>query len=137
MKTCNRCNKTKTYENFRSRKDSKDGYRNQCRVCIEEMRTERRHDPIRSLQEREWNLQRLYGITGEDYDKLLEVQNERCAICDTHYSEVTGRFKRLCVDHCHDTGKIRGLLCNNCNRSLGLLKDNAETLLEAYRYLTK
>ena len=134
MKTCNRCNKTKTYENFRPRKSAKDGYRNQCRVCIEEMRKERRADPLRSLNERESNLQRLYGIGIEEYNEMFSAQEGQCKICQRHQDDF---HKTLGVDHCHDTGKIRGLLCDSCNRGIGLLGDSPDLLNRAIQYLTK
>lgn len=73
-----------------------------------------------------------YGLTLEDYDKLFKEQNGCCAICETHQSELK---HSLSVDHNHETNKIRGLLCNNCNRSIGLLKDDIEVLEKAIVYL--
>lgn len=84
-------------------------------------------------RQRKYWLRDSYGMTEEDYNKMLEEQKDRCAICDT--SVKTGRWKRLCVDHCHTTGKVRGLLCNECNRGMGLLKDNADILRKAATYL--
>jgi hypothetical protein len=71
------------------------------------------------------------GITPEEYDALLLKQDNKCAVCR---SENPGRNQRgvvsFAVDHCHDTGKIRGLLCMNCNRAEGLLKGNAQALAD-------
>lgn len=64
---------------------------------------------------------------------LLEAQDNRCAICGT--DEPGGRGDGFVVDHCHSTGRIRGLLCSACNTGLGLFKDNAETLAKAIKYL--
>lgn len=67
---------------------------------------------------RKVRLKGRYGITPEDYDRLLAEQGERCAICRGHVSEVAKPShwaEVLCVDHCHDTGVVRGLLCNDCN----------------------
>lgn len=83
---------------------------------------ERNDDKIRAYR-RKYNLLRQYGITIEDYDLLLKKQNGKCAICGT--TEPGNRSNNFSVDHDHITGKIRGLLCNDCNRGLGLLKDNA------------
>jgi len=67
------------------------------------------------MTSRERHLKRLYGITLDQYNELLEKQNQRCAICDRHKDE----FKtNLCVDHDHLSGLIRGLLCTYCNRRL-------------------
>lgn len=78
-----------------------------------------------------WARKTAYGIEREEYEKLLSDQKERCAIC---YG-VNKDGKALGVDHDHGTGRIRGLLCNTCNRSLGLLHDNIEVLKKAIKYL--
>lgn len=75
---------------------------------------------------------RVYGITVEQYNHLLEAQNNRCAGCNKHKDD----FKvKLAVDHCHKSGKVRGLLCDLCNRALGMLKDDPETLKRLIDYL--
>lgn len=81
------------------------------------------------------NLQSQYGITEEQYFQLLSIQNNSCAICKTN--KPTGRWKVFAVDHCHTTGQVRGLLCNECNRGIGLLKDSSDLLLAAVEYLEK
>ena len=77
-------------------------------------------------------LRSRYGITASDYDVLKEQQNNQCAICSTDYS-VSNR--NMDVDHCHETGKVRGLLCNNCNRGLGHFQDSPDLLRAAAKYL--
>jgi hypothetical protein len=74
---------------------------------------------------------RRRGTTEELYNRLYELQNGCCAIC----SEPEEKFSWLCIDHDHDTGRIRGLLCPNCNRGIGLLKDNPEFLIKAASYI--
>lgn len=76
----------------------------------------------------------LYGITLEDYNNMFASQNGCCKICGTHQSELS---KALSVDHCHNTLKVRGLLCGLCNTSLGGFKDNIDLLTKAIEYLTK
>lgn len=83
-------------------------------------------------QRRKHSLKTIYGITLEDYDNLYNNQEGKCAICSRHQTELK---RPLSVDHCHKSGIIRGLLCDNCNMSLGLLKDNIETLQQAIKYL--
>jgi hypothetical protein len=78
-------------------------------------------------------LKQSYGITAAVYDLLLILQNGVCAVC--RCSCISGR--RLAVDHCHVTNKVRGLLCANCNRALGLLKDDPLRLRAAADYLEK
>jgi hypothetical protein len=67
---------------------------------------------------------------------MLKKQNNCCGICKKHISEaLLTRKSNLCVDHDHKTGKIRGLLCDNCNRGIGLLGDNIDILRNAIGYL--
>lgn len=81
------------------------------------------------------NCKRLYGIDYNDYNTMLTEQNNSCAICK---STSAGRgHKHFSVDHDHITGKVRGLLCHNCNTGLGQFKDNTQLLTEAVNYLTK
>lgn len=73
-----------------------------------------------------------YGISDSQYDKLLVLQNNRCAVCD---GDDPGKNKNWSVDHNHDTQAVRGLLCNNCNRAIGLLQESRTILLAAAEYL--
>lgn len=81
---------------------------------------------------RNWTLKNTYGITSEDYDSMYIEQGGRCAICGLHQSELK---KKLHVDHCHETSKVRGLLCDGCNIALGRMKDNPDILRNAIKYL--
>ena len=78
-----------------------------------------------------------FGITVDEYNLLVEKQNNSCAICGKHKSEFTGRGNNFHIDHCHTTGKVRGLLCSNCNTGLGQFKDNQVLLENAIQYLIK
>jgi hypothetical protein len=78
-------------------------------------------------------LKRTYGITIEQYDEILKAQNGVCAVCRKSASRVTS--KHLFVDHDHKTGKVRGLLCGNCNSLLGHAKDSLVILKDAIHYL--
>lgn len=77
------------------------------------------------------NIKGLYGISPERYDQMLAEQNGVCALC----LGVGNSGRRLSVDHCHKTGKIRGLLCNLCNMFLGGCKDDVAILREAIKYI--
>lgn len=82
-------------------------------------------------------LKNLYGITLDDYNLLLEKQNGKCAICKLEERILDPRIqqtKRLAVDHNHDTGQVRGLLCGNCNKNLGVL-ENQDFVSRAANYL--
>lgn len=74
----------------------------------------------------------IYGITLEDYNTRLALQNNCCLGCDINTSKLS---RPLCVDHDHNTGKIRGLLCDSCNKALGLLKDDPNILSNLIIYL--
>jgi hypothetical protein len=75
---------------------------------------------------------RKYGIQPEIYYKLLNEQENRCAICKQEEEK-----RNLSIDHCHKTGRVRGLLCSNCNRGIGFLKDNVQFLKNAVQYLAE
>jgi Recombination endonuclease VII len=87
---------------------------------------------------KEYMLQRNFGISLQDYEDLLAAQGGACAVCGAlngtciYSGEKT---KSLAVDHDHKTGAVRGLLCNDCNRAIGQLKDNSELLRKAADYL--
>ena len=83
-------------------------------------------------------LKKKYGITLDQYKILLAVQNNVCAICKQQNSYIDSRTQQiqsLVVDHEHKTGRVRGLLCGNCNRALGLLKDNLDIVHNMQNYL--
>lgn len=81
---------------------------------------------------RDYNLQRNYGISAEQYDIMYELQQGCCKICGTHQSYLK---RALAVDHNHITGKVRGLLCGSCNLGIGLLQDDIELLSAALTYM--
>lgn len=70
-------------------------------------------------------LQRKYGITPEQWEDIYRKQNGCCFVCGRHQSMLN---RRLCVDHCHTTGKVRGLLCTNCNVKLGWFETNRNSI---------
>ncbi len=84
-------------------------------------------------------LLRDYGITIEDYERMQQEQDNKCAICFKEETALNPRTKEprgLAVDHCHSTGKVRGLLCSMCNSAIGSLKDDISLLGSAILYLT-
>ena len=79
-------------------------------------------------------LKRKYNLSIEEYDALLEAQNNSCKVCGTHAkNNLKGK---LYVDHCHITGKVRGMLCMKCNSALGLLNDDKELIKKLLDYLS-
>lgn len=98
------------------------------------MRAYRKKNPEKF---RHADLKKKFNLSLDEYTEMLNFQGGVCKICKKPESGVnhTGRYFNLAVDHCHETGKIRGLLCNKCNRGLGLFQDNLELFKEAVDYL--
>lgn len=80
-------------------------------------------------RERDRFLRHHYGITLEQYEQMIKVQDNKCAICGCEFEE------RPHMDHCHATGKLRKLLCGTCNKGLGLFRDDPALLRKAAEYL--
>lgn len=112
--------------------------RPRCTPCHNEdeakrMREARAASPLRVKRMRS-DVVRLwrYGVTPEKYAEMYVKQDGRCAICGVHEDELP---KQLGIDHCHETGLIRGLLCDPCNNGIGRFKDDPELLQKAAKYL--
>lgn len=113
-KRCNRCGEFVPLSEFYKAVAKKDGLVNQCKPCF-------------NISSREYALRRKYGITQDDVDRMVRAQGGRCAICR--------KRKKLHVDHCHRTGKVRGMLCGTCNRAIGMLS-TVRLLNAAIQYLS-
>lgn len=96
--------------------------------CATHHREKRKADKARS---HELAVQRTYGLKQGEYEKLYVAQNGRCGICE----RATGATRKLSVDHDHDTGEVRGLLCRPCNNMLGHARDDYRMFSRAVRYL--
>lgn len=132
---CKACRK-KYMDKYRKEKDYNKKYYEQNKQkdkkrCLENY-YKNKSDPDKRLKWRENQLRVKYGMTLDDWNLLYESQNYGCAICK---SDVPVGNGVLHVDHCHATGKIRGLLCHHCNTGLGAFKDNPDTLSVAIKYL--
>jgi len=88
----------------------------------------------RAIRKHKYAIKYKFKMTSTEYKKLYDEQGGKCALCETHESDLT---KKLCVDHCHKTGNIRGLLCLRCNSSLAQFGDNVKGLKKALNYLEK
>jgi len=112
----------------------KNGFsRSRCRKCEDKKTKEwmkANPEKMRAINAR-ITLFRLHGLTPKHYEKLSAAQNGMCAIC----SVCPDPGKRLYIDHCHKTNRIRGLLCNRCNRAMGLFEDDPELLRKVIDYL--
>ncbi len=140
-KLCPGCKQEKPHSEFWQRRD-RSAPASRCKPCSSEaQRAWRRSKPdyerTRYLslktETRERHLVRKYGVTLADYEAMLAAQNGKCAICQT--TPETQRYGVFHVDHCHATGKVRGLLCRGCNNILGVVKDDPEALRRAIAYL--
>lgn len=100
----------------------------------------RKNRAKRSIGERRKLLSKRYGMTPEQYDQMVVQQGNRCAICGgppNAPGNKKAKVARLAVDHCHATGKVRALLCCNCNAILGHAKDGVDVLRSAIAYLER
>lgn len=117
MKTCSSCNKTKARTEFYwgTTYTGSDGISSRCRTC-ETTKVRAAYDPVKT---RQYDINRKFGLSENDYKSLLGAQGLRCAICKRLITDVGRKnTKFLHVDHDHITGLIRGLLCNHCNSKL-------------------
>lgn len=137
--TCTKCKIDKPRSEFFKDKVTNSGVNRRCKVCMKKYwcdryynNEENRRRIIKGVTDS--NRRRKYGITPEEFIQRLHSQNNGCAIC----SKILDESKRSLVghvDHCHATGKIRGILCSNCNTGLGVFQDNEEFLKNAINYL--
>ena len=91
-----------------------------------------RTEPERKEMAHTASLKRNFGITKKEYNDMFDLQQGRCKICNIHRDELD---KNLCVDHCHKSNKIRGLLCRKCNAGLGIFRDDINIVNSALKYL--
>ena len=126
MKYCGKCKQTLPKSSFAKHAGKKDGLQERCTDCRKQHHKEKGH-----LSHRERHLRINFGVDSTWYDDTLESQGGCCAICGT--SDNGG--KSFAVDHDHSTGEVRGLLCDSCNRAIGMLGDSTEVLQNAIDYL--
>ena len=149
MKTCKGCNETKDLKEFYVAKKNKNGsvlYKNFCKVCQVEKDKARYHSlpkevkQKRSKENREklgfeyfknYKLQREYGISLSEYNILLDNQDNKCYICNNKFNDTSDTR----VDHNHETGQVRKILCHNCNVLIGHSKENVQILHNAIKYI--
>lgn len=126
---CKKCSDDLPLNNFYFNKNGKYKKQNVCKKCMNvyDYKTDKNN-----------KLKKAYGITLKEYEELLSKQNGKCVICNIdNNGKYRSKLRAFAVDHCHSTGKIRGLLCSDCNTGIGLLKDNVNFLESAIKYLNK
>lgn len=144
MKYCSGCHKNLSLDKFGKDKSQHNGYRSRCKDCRNSYRRKHRKENRQKYLKKERTpeyiermrnsaFKRQYGITVEDYRVLFKKQKGKCKICNKPENHKTK--KKLTVDHCHSTKKVRGLLCHSCNCALGLLNDNIKLLKNSIKYL--
>lgn len=134
LRKCRKCNKegwdVSELDLFaKAGGSNKFGRYNLCKECHTSSDNSIKHN--NSLEKRV----KKFGITVTQYEDMIISQNNSCAICKKHKDDFTGRGKNFHIDHCHTSGKVRGLLCSNCNTGLGQFKDNVQYLENAIQYV--
>ena len=131
---CIRCSTTKTWSEFNFNDKCFTGLDSWCKECrLENHKNLRvKNKEYFQLANYKGKLKLNYDMTKEEYELRLEQQQGRCALCFSFRGK-----KKLSVDHCHKSGKFRGLLCNKCNLALGMFGDSIEWIDRAREYLLK
>ena len=135
---CSHCKLEKEETEFPKATNKARGYAWVCKSCKKEKKLAKQASMTTDewyMQNRRYWLKSEYGLSLEDYNTMLKDQNHKCAICGT--DEVDAFKSLLFVDHDHETGKVRGLLCHHCNTALGKFKDSTEILKQAIAYVEK
>lgn len=150
MKQCTRCRAIREKSEFRKQPQNRDGLQSHCKYCQNASKEEWRKKNIVRVRAHARDFYKknpvrakgrliqkyLKGNSWEQcweiYQTMLNSQNHTCAICKRHDSK-----RALHIDHCHKTGNVRGLLCHNCNLTLGRMDESIENLISAAEYLKK
>ena len=127
MKKCRYCHQSQPLNQYPKHKGHKDGHAAICKSCKKERYPT---TPEQKQRAYERQIKRNYGVTVDDYDDMFKQQGGLCAGC-----KQSNKGARFHIDHCHQTGIVRGLLCSKCNIALGLVDDQIETLANLISYL--
>lgn len=133
-KKCSKCKKSKLLNEFYLNKNSKDGHHHYCKKCHNSHSKQRYdNDPEFREKRKKYGQLKRYNITTDKFLDILNEQKNKCAICDKPFKSKRVTF----IDHDHNDGKVRGLLCPKCNTILGLCYDDVEILKSAILYIEK
>jgi hypothetical protein len=121
QKQCTKCGRWLPFNAFSRVSKAKDGLNWRCREC----KTKRQRETRTPIMQRRYNLQFLYGLTLQKYERMVEEQGGVCAVCgQPEIARNQWGIRRLSIDHDHETGEIRKLLCSSCNVALGRLQED-------------
>lgn len=129
-KTCTKCGECKPFTSYSKNKLGLDGKQPRCKSCLLDQQREYRKTNGYGAA-----LKYKYGITLAEYHKTIKDQNNQCPLCDIIFDSAPTRNTKPVVDHNHSTGKVRAIICHPCNVSIGLIKENTETLNRMIKYL--
>jgi len=133
LRTCRNCCKKATnideLDLFVKTTNGKFGRYNLCKTCNNKA-SEKCNTSIEKRVKK-------FGISVDEYNSMIAKQNNSCAICKKHKDAFKGRGNNFHIDHCHTSGKVRGLLCSHCNTGLGQFKDNIQSLENAIQYISE
>jgi hypothetical protein len=131
MKVCSKCNIEKTFSEFNKDKTKQDGFRTICKKCRVASSASYYSENTGTIRQKvkEYWLRSRYGMEMKDLEALLASQGYCCPICK---EKIKNSYH---IDHNHDTGEVRGLLCGCCNRGLGIFKDSPSRIQNAFQYL--
>lgn len=134
LKRCPKCGEVKDRSEFYKHQKTKDGLQYACRECQKaRAKTYSKTEAVKASKR--WDkLRYKYGMSKQNFQDLLDSQGGRCACCGT---ETPGGRGNWYVDHCHETGKVRGLLCHHCNTGVGNLGDNLGGLITGMDYMIR
>lgn len=140
MKACSKCQEVKPLSEYYGNKKASDGKASECKSCSK-ARQKAYYDANPDARKQytiKTRLKTHYGITPEDRARMLEEAEHKCQICkdDIYLPDTSNKNSNANIDHCHDTGRVRGVLCGPCNRALGLFKDNPAIIMAAHSYLS-
>lgn len=148
MKHCKKCNTTKPLEDFAKCSRLSDGKQTYCRSCLSSLNSDYRSknkekDKKRNAEYHQREKERVrdrhyknrYGVPYSVFLEMLEKQGNKCKICSIDLTLGDNSKTRAVLDHCHSTGKVRGILCNMCNTALGKFCDSPSLLESAINYL--
>ncbi len=132
MLQCSVCKLEKDESEFAKASKKQRGYATACKVCTKE---KYRGTEESKASARDAKLRHKYGITVKKFDKLMTAQGGRCAICNRTLEWGDDRHMKPHVDHDHETGAVRGILCGYCNLMIGWSQDTPERLIAGAKYL--